>query len=70
MAAYNAGEPGVMGAIIKNGDANFWDLYDKQLLPRETCNYIPRILATIKLASQAEVYGLVPEWETPVGAGS
>ena len=61
MAAYNAGEPGVMGAIIRNGDANFWEMYDRRLLPRETCNYIPKILATIKLASQAEFYGLASQ---------
>ena len=69
MAAYNSGEPRVMGAIVKNGNANFWELYDKQLLPKETCNYVPKILATIKLASQAEAYGLAPQAETPVFAG-
>ena len=70
MAAYNSGEPRVMGAIVKNGNANFWELYDKQLLPKETCHYIPKILATIKLASQAEVYGLVSESESPLASGS
>lgn len=67
MAAYNSGEPRVMGAIVKNGNANFWELSAKQLLPKETCDYIPKILATIKLASRAEDYGLV---ETPTFAGS
>ncbi len=61
MAAYNAGEPGVMRAIIRNGSANFWEMYDKQLLPRETCNYIPKILAAIRIASQADSYGLAPQ---------
>ena len=70
MAAYNSGEPRVMGAIVKNGNANFWELYDKQLLPRETCDYVPKILATIKLASQAEDYGFVQQAETPAYAGS
>lgn len=60
MAAYNSGEPRVMGAIVKNGRADFWDLYNKQLLPRETCDYVPKILAAIKIASQAEGYGLTP----------
>ena len=57
MAAYNSGEPRVMGAIVKNGRADFWDLYDKQMLPKETCDYVPRILASIKVASQAGYYG-------------
>lgn len=70
MAAYNSGEPRVMGAIVKNGNANFWELYDKQLLPRETCDYVPKILATIKLASQAEDYGFVAQAETPAYSGS
>jgi hypothetical protein len=57
MAAYNSGEPRVMGAIVKNGNANFWELSDKRLLPKETCAYVPKILATIRVASQAEDYG-------------
>jgi hypothetical protein len=61
MAAYNCGEPRVMEAIIKNGRANFWELYDKQLLPKETRNYVPKILAAIKVASQADNYGLMAD---------
>ena len=57
MAAYNSGEPRVMDAIVKNGRANFWELYDKQLLPKETRDYVPKILAAIKVASQANAYG-------------
>jgi hypothetical protein len=59
MAAYNSGEPRVMGAIVKNGSANFWDLYNKQLLPKETCDYVPKILAAIRVAGQAQDYGLL-----------
>lgn len=70
MAAYNSGEPRVMGAIVKNGRANFWDLYEKELLPKETREYVPKILAAIKVASQAETYGLVPQTETGVATGS
>jgi transglycosylase-like protein with SLT domain len=68
MAAYNSGEPRVMSAIVKNGGADFWDLYDKQLLPKETCNYVPKILAAIKIASHAESYGL-PQSQTEPSAG-
>jgi len=69
MAAYNSGEPRVMSAIVKNGGADFWDLYNNQLLPKETCNYVPKILAAIKIASQAESYGL-PQSQTEPSAGS
>jgi membrane-bound lytic murein transglycosylase D len=61
MAAYNSGEPRVMGAIVKNGRANFWDLYDKELLPKETREYVPKILAAIEVAGRAESLGLVPQ---------
>jgi hypothetical protein len=70
MAAYNSGEPRVMGAIVKNGRANFWDLYNKQLLPKETRDYVPKILAAIKIASQAETYGLAPQANSGGSAGS
>jgi hypothetical protein len=61
MAAYNSGEPRVMGAIVKNGRANFWDLCEKELLPRETRDYVPKILAAIRIAGRAEDYGLAPQ---------
>jgi hypothetical protein len=70
MAAYNSGEPRVMGAIVKNGNADFWELYEKQLLPKETSDYVPKILATIKLAGQAEDYGFVPQAEASTFSGS
>jgi hypothetical protein len=57
MAAYNSGEPRVMDAVVKNGRANFWELYNKQLLPKETCDYVPKILAAIEVASRADSYG-------------
>jgi len=65
MAAYNCGEPRVMDAVIKNGRANFWDLHNRQLLPQETRNYVPKILAAIEVASKAEAYGFAEE---PAGA--
>lgn len=68
MAAYNSGEPRVMGAIVKNGRANFWDLYNKQLLPKETCDYVPKILAAIRVAGQAEEHGLLASRPAPVNA--
>jgi hypothetical protein len=57
MAAYNCGEPRVMQAIVKNGRADFWELHQKHLLPQETLNYVPKILAAIEVASRAESYG-------------
>lgn len=70
MAAYNSGEPRVMGAILKNGRADFWELYEKQLLPKETLDYVPKILASIRVVAQAEYYGLTPESEKEFGPTS
>ena len=64
MAAYNSGEPRVMDAVVKNGRANFWELYEKQLLPKETRDYVPKILAAIKVAKLANSYGLMPGSES------
>ena len=70
MAAYNSGEPRVMGAIVKNGRANFWDLCEKELLPKETRDYVPKILAAIKVASQPDSYGLAPQAAFEMYSGS
>ena len=63
MAAYNCGEPRVMDAVIKNGRANFWDLHARQLLPQETRNYVPKILAAIQVAGKANAYGFAGDAE-------
>ncbi|HJQ69458.1 MAG TPA: lytic transglycosylase domain-containing protein [Blastocatellia bacterium] len=60
MAAYNCGEPRVMEAVVKNGRANFWELHEKNLLPKETLNYVPKILAAITVAREAEKYSVMP----------
>lgn len=70
MAAYNSGEPRVMGAIVRNGSANFWDLCEKELLPRETRDYVPKILAAIRIAGSAQDYGLVPRASIGAYTGS
>ena len=61
MAAYNSGEPRVMGAIVKNGKADYWELCDKELLPKETRNYVPKILASIQVLSRPQDFGLLDE---------
>ena len=60
MAAYNCGEPRVMEAVVKNGRANFWELHEKKLLPKETLNYVPKILAAITVAREAKSYNVMP----------
>jgi len=58
MAAYNAG-PGVVDkAVERTGYADFWELRRRNVLPKETANYVPVILAVIILAKNAREYGL------------
>lgn len=57
MAAYNTGEARIDSAIAKSGYADFWEIYDRGLIPRETRNYVPNILATIIIAKNPERYG-------------
>jgi membrane-bound lytic murein transglycosylase D len=57
VAAYNCGEGRVDRAIAATGYADFWYLYNRGLLPRETRNYIPIILAIIIIAKNPKEYG-------------
>lgn len=57
MAAYNSGEGRVNSSIARSGYADFWEIYSRGLLPMETRNYVPNILATIIIAKNPERYG-------------
>lgn len=67
MAAYNSGPGGVQSAVKRTGYADFWELYRRNVLPRETRNYVPIILAVTIMAKNPEQYGLDKlELEKPV----
>ncbi|MFC1481942.1 LysM peptidoglycan-binding domain-containing protein, partial [Candidatus Neomarinimicrobiota bacterium] len=60
MAAYNTGEGRVRRAIRVHQSRDFWKLF---ILPRQTRNYIPNIMAAFLIAQDPEKYGftVVPE---------
>jgi len=66
MAAYNCGPGNVQKGIERTGYADFWELYKRNVLPRETRNYVPIILALTLIAKDAAHYGIQAEPETPV----
>jgi membrane-bound lytic murein transglycosylase D len=66
MAAYNSGEGRVDSAIARSGYADFWEIYARGLLPAETRNYVPNILATIIIAKNPERYGFEVKPEPPL----
>lgn len=57
LAAYNCGEPRLMTAITQNGNPDFWEMSARKLIPDETINYVPKILAAITVASDPDKYG-------------
>jgi membrane-bound lytic murein transglycosylase D len=58
MAAYDWGPGYVQRAVMKTGYADFWELYRRGVLPGETKNYVPGIIAAIIMAKNPEKYGL------------
>jgi membrane-bound lytic murein transglycosylase D len=57
MAGYDWGAGNVQRAVEKTGYADFWELYRRNDLPRETANYVPEILAAIIIANNPAQYG-------------
>jgi membrane-bound lytic murein transglycosylase D len=58
MAAYNSGPGTVQAAVKRTGYADFWELYNRKVLPRETKNYVPIILAVTIMTKNPSQYGL------------
>src|SRR5712671_286441 len=65
MAAYNCGPGNVQKGVERTGYADFWELYRRNVLPRETKNYVPIILALTLIAKDAAHYGIRTEPELP-----
>ena len=57
-AGYNAGEKRVEGVMNRHDIQDFWIMAQKKLLPAETCNYVPQIVAAALIAKEPEKYGM------------
>ncbi len=77
MASYNRGENAVRGVLhkiartpggFKKQNRDFWHLYRMKLLPTETMEYVPKILAAAVICSNPQRYGLEPT--TPPGGNT
>jgi membrane-bound lytic murein transglycosylase D len=67
MAAYNWGPGNVQRAVMRTGYADFWELYRRNVLPKETRNYVPIIVAMTIMNKNPAQYGLDKvELEKPV----
>ncbi len=56
LAAYNAGPRRVENAIKRGGTRDYWELCRKHLLPRQTRDYVPIILAMTYVSKNLDVY--------------
>ena len=66
MAAYDSGPGAVQRAVERTGYADFWELYKRNVLPKETRNYVPIILALTLIAKDPARYGIDVEPEEPL----
>jgi len=69
MASYNRGEAGVRRVLhdvarepggFKKENRDFWHLYRLKVLPEETREYVPKILAAAVVCNNPARYGLTP----------
>lgn len=57
LAAYNAGEHRINRAVLRHYNRDFWFLSAKKAFPRETRNYIPKLIAAIHISKDPAKYG-------------
>lgn len=58
IAAYNCGAGALKKALAKSEEKNFWALAEQKLIPQQTADYIPKLIAIADLALNAEYYGI------------
>lgn len=59
LAAYNAGYGLVVHSIRTNNNNNFWALLEiENALPRQTCNYVPKIIAAAIVGHNRQAFGV------------
>jgi membrane-bound lytic murein transglycosylase D len=68
MAAYNCGPGNVQKGIERTGYADFWELYRRNVLPKQTMNYVPIIVALTLIAKDAQHYGISVERDDPIAS--
>ena len=62
LAAYNAGSGRIDRLLKKTGAKTFWELSKSSLMPLETRQYVPRILAAAYVGSHPGRFGLPISW--------
>lgn len=66
-AGYNAGEKRIERAVERHETSDFWELSKYNTLPRETREYIPRLLAAAIIAKEPERFGFTNiDYDQPI----
>jgi len=58
IAAYDCGPGNIQRGVQRTGYADFWELYKRNVLPQETRNYVPIILAMAIIGKDPAAYGI------------
>jgi membrane-bound lytic murein transglycosylase D len=67
LAAYNAGYGLVVQSIRTNNNNNFWALLEiENALPRQTCNYVPKIIAAAIVGHNRAAFGVAGSPSAPL----
>jgi hypothetical protein len=59
IGAYNCGEGRMDRAVANAGAADFWEIRRRGLLPTETCEYVPAVLANTVIGTARDRFDLV-----------
>jgi len=57
LAAYNAGEYRILGAVLRGKSRDFWNLIQAGTLPSETADYVPKFIAAMMIGENPSAYG-------------
>ena len=66
LAGYNSGENRIRRILKRYGPMDYWTMVKRRLLPRETRNYVPSILASLIIYKHPEYYKFQVKPEKPM----
>lgn len=58
IGAYNCGAGAMQRALNKSPEKNYWYLVEHNLIPEQTRNYVPKLLAIADISINSEYYGI------------
>jgi hypothetical protein len=67
VAAYNCGEKRVEDAIVEGKTRDYWKLVEMNLLPKETSQYVSKLIAATILVKNLEVFNVMEYDQNHIG---